>query len=321
MNHYNLSQNHNIISKQWNPQIQLDLLYQSINRQKSNDISAKEFDQHKTPFLSQICNNHNKEIILLMLIILNLNLVDWHVQNVFKKILFNILVQKKQIICGILLQDNQKIQFQNIISEEKKHLKWLQKKLNNQKIIIIIHYQKCCPNQKQQRVFRLPQIRKQIHFYLDEKQIEKMIDLLIQQDKNQNILQKQKKQDRLDKLFYQNVKSKLETLIKHDLLCKQQLMTILQDQQDNSDLGNKADIQITPEIHEFISKCQLQEQCLQIQNESVDLQIELQKEAQQLQQKGQLEQFIQFEVKNDTEDLKSSFLQQQYKQYQIISEK
>ncbi|CAD8116690.1 unnamed protein product [Paramecium primaurelia] len=123
-------------------------------------------------------------------------------------------------------------QSEDLISEEKKHLKWLQKKLNNQKIIIIIHQK--CSNQKQQRVFRLPQIRKQIHFYLDEKSIEKMIDLLSQQDKN--ILQQYKKQDRLDKLFYQNVKSKLETLIKHDLLCKQQLMKILQDQQDNSDL-------------------------------------------------------------------------------------
>ncbi|CAD8178269.1 unnamed protein product [Paramecium octaurelia] len=70
-------------------------------------------------------------------------------------------------------------------------------------------------------------------FELDEKQFEKMIDFLSQQDKNKHILQQQDKQDRLDQLFYQNVKSKLETLIKHDLLCKQQLMVILQEQKSN----------------------------------------------------------------------------------------
>ncbi|CAD8172218.1 unnamed protein product [Paramecium pentaurelia] len=292
MNHYNLSQNHKIISKQLNPQIQLDLVYQSINRQKSMKYLPKN-------------------LINIMLILLNLNLVDWHVQNVFKKILFNILVQKKQIIFGILLQDNQKIQFQNIILEEKKHLKWLKKKLNNQKIIIIIHYQKCCRQQMNSQ-----QNKKEFQTSLNQK-----INRFLNQMKNKlrKLLIYQVNKIKIN-IFYSNRRSKID-LINYFIKMSNQNQKPLSSMIYFANLGNGADIQITPEIHKFISKCQLQEQYLQIYNESVDLQIELQKEAQQLEQKGQLEQFIQFEVKNDTDDVKSSFLQQQYKQFEINSEK
>ncbi|CAD8207581.1 unnamed protein product [Paramecium pentaurelia] len=298
----------------------IDLIRSSvpINQQaKINEIPAKEFYQNKTPCLNQICNKHNKEIIML-----NVN----HTEPKFGRLACVECIQENPIQYISLKEANNMWntfigQSEDLISKHNfrrektfkmviEEIKQLKDYYNNSlsEMLSSIDEQLIKNNKKFLDFLKLE--NKQI-FDLDEKQVEKMIDLLSQQDKNKHILQQQEKQDRLDKLFYQNVKSKLKTLIKHDLLCKQQLMTILQDQQNNSDLGNRADIQITPEIHEFISKCQLQEQYLQIYNESVDLQIELQKEAQQLEQK----------VKNDTDDVKSSFLQQQYKQYEINSEK
>ncbi|CAD8058026.1 unnamed protein product [Paramecium primaurelia] len=296
---------------------------------KINETPAKEFDQHKTPCLNQICNKHNKEIIMLNV---NYNEPKFGrlacVECIQENPIQYISLKEANNMWNTLIGESEDLISKHNFKREKtfkmviQEIKQLKNHYHNQlsEMLSSIDEQLIQNNQEFQDFLKLE--NKQI-FELDEKQVEKMIDLLSQQDKNKHILQQQEKQDRLDQLFYQNVKSKLETLIKHDLLCKQQLMTIIQEQQDNKEIGNnpQADVKITPEIHEFISKCQLQEQYLQIHSESVEFQIELQKEVQQLEQKGQLEQFIELEGKNDTDNVKYTLLQQQFKQYEINLEK
>ncbi|CAD8214049.1 unnamed protein product [Paramecium octaurelia] len=301
-----------------------------INQQANiNQIPTKEFDQHKTPCLNQICNKHNKEIIML-----NIN----YNEPKFSRLACVECIQENPIQYVSLKEANnmwntfigqsedliskhncRREQMFKLVIEEIKQLKdYYNHSLSEMLSSIDEQFEK---NNQEIQDF-LKQENKQI-FELDEKSVEKMIDLLSQQDKNKHILQQQDKQDRLDQLFYQNVKSKLETLIKHDLLCKQQLMLILQEQQNNNNIGNnlQTDIKITPEINEFMSKCQLQEQYLKIFTESTNFQKELQKEASQLEQNGVLQQLIILEEQNDTEDSQCSLFQQQYKQYEINTEK
>ncbi|CAD8204018.1 unnamed protein product [Paramecium pentaurelia] len=95
-------------------------------------------------------------------------------------------------------------------------------------------------------------------------------------------------------------------------------------QQQDLQQSERNDSQIhkkSPEIHEFISKCQLQDSYISIFNESVDLQMELQKEVNNLQQQGQLEQLTQLESDNNNQNAQFSQMQQQYKQFEINSEK
>ncbi|CAD8058028.1 unnamed protein product [Paramecium primaurelia] len=114
----------------------------------------------------------------------------------------------------------------------KKEIKQLKNYYNDQlsQILISIDEQLIKNNQNIQDFIKLE--NKQI-FELNEKQVEKKIDLLSQKDKNIHLLEQQEKQNRLDYLFYQNIKSKLKYLIKHDLFCKQKLMKILKEQQEN----------------------------------------------------------------------------------------
>ncbi|CAK70849.1 unnamed protein product, partial (macronuclear) [Paramecium tetraurelia] len=303
---------------------------ESINQQASiNQIPTKEFDQHKTPCLNQICNKHNKEIIMI-----NIN----YNEPKFGRLACVECIQENPIQYVSLKEANNMWntfigQSEDLISKHNcrreqmfkqviEEIKQLKDNYNHSlsEMLSSIDEQFAKNNQEIQDF--LKQENKQI-FELDEKSVEMMIDLLSQQDKNKHILQQQDKQDRLDQLFYQNVKSKLETLIKHDLLCKQQLMVILQEQQNTKNIGNnvQTDIKISPEINEFMSKCQLQEQYLKIFTESANFKKELQKEASQLEQNGVLQQYIVLEEKNDTEDSKCNIFKQKYKQYEINTEK
>ncbi|CAD8215293.1 unnamed protein product [Paramecium octaurelia] len=301
-----------------------------INQQANiNQIPTKEFDQHKTPCLNQICNKHNKEIIML-----NINYsepkfgrfacVECIQENPIQYVslkeannMWNTFIGQSEDL--ISKHNCKREQMFKLVIEEIQQLKdYYNHSLSE--MLSSIDEQFVKNNQEIQDFLKLE--NKQI-FELDEKQVEKMIDLLSQQDKNKHILQQQDKQDRLDQLFYQNVKSKLETLIKHDLLCKQQLMVILQEQQNNKIIENNmhSDIKISPEINEFMSKCQLQEQYLKIFTESANFQRELEKEASQLEQNGYLQQLIVIEEKNDDQNSQCSIFQQQYKQFEINSEK
>ncbi|CAD8214857.1 unnamed protein product [Paramecium octaurelia] len=262
-----------------------------VNQQANiNQIPTKEFDQHKTPCLDQRCNKHDKEIIMLNIndnepkfgrlacvqyIIRQLKRGEQYVEYLYWIIKrFDIQTQlQKRINVKLVIKETQQLKdyYNHSLSE----------------MLSSIDEQFVKNNQEIQDFLKLE--NKQI-FELDEKQVEKMIDFLSQQDKNKHIIQQQDKQDRLDQLFYQNVKSKLETLIKHDLLCKQQLMVILQEQKSNLFFLDKqniennihSDIKISPEINEFMSKCQLQEQYLKIFTESTNFQRELEKEACQM---------------------------------------
>ncbi|CAD8177356.1 unnamed protein product [Paramecium octaurelia] len=280
-----------------------------IQQLNVNKLPSKEFEKHKTPCLNQLCTKHNKEIIMLNL---DVNKPEF-----------------SRLACVECIEDCP-IQY---ISLKKANKRWneftqqqddLISKYNSKRKNIQYNYER---NQVtlgllQQLIIRnfINLENKQI-FEFDDKQIEKIVDLLSQKDKNKHILEKQEKQERLDYLFYQSIKQKLDCLIKHDLLCKQQLIKIMQQQdieysERTSSFVNKQ----SSEVQEFISKCQLQGQYLSIFNESVDLQMEIQKDAYSLQQQGQLDQLIVLDD-NKNEGAQLSQLQQQYKQFEINSEK
>ncbi|CAD8058027.1 unnamed protein product [Paramecium primaurelia] len=193
---------------------------------KINETPAKEFDQHKTPCLNQICNKHNKEIIMLNV---NYNEPKFGrlacVECIQENPIQYISLKEANNMWNTLIGESEDLISKHNFKREKtfkmviQEIKQLKNHYNNQlsEMLSSIDEQLIQNNQEFQDFLKLE--NKQI-FELDEKQVEKMIDLLSQQDKNKHILQQQEKQDRLDQLFYQNVKSKLETLIKHDLLCK-----------------------------------------------------------------------------------------------------
>ncbi|CAD8185149.1 unnamed protein product [Paramecium octaurelia] len=293
-----------------------------------NQMPAKEFDQHKTPYLNQICNKHNKEIIML-----NINqtepefgrlaCVECIEENPIQYISLKEANKRWNSFMGqsedLISKHNFKREQQfNMVAQEVKQLKdYYNEQLSE--MIKNIDLQLTKNNSDIQDFIKLE--NKKI-FELDEKQVENMINLLSQKDQNKKILEQQEKQDRLDQLFYQDIKYKLDSLIKHDLLCKQQLIKILTLSDSNQiNINDIQEDKISPEIHEFISKCQLQDQYLNIFNESVNLQIELLKEQETLKQKGQINQIIDQEGKADAELPRTELIKTYYQQFEINSKK
>ncbi|CAD8130475.1 unnamed protein product [Paramecium sonneborni] len=200
-----------------------------IQQANINKMSVKEFDQHKTPCLKQTCNKHSKEIIMFNL---NLNQPNFSrlacvecieevpiqyisLKEANKRWKLFVGQQEDLIVKNNFRRENT---FNTVIKEVKQLKDYYNDSLSEMLISIDQQLQK--NNTDIQDIINLQE--KQL-FELDEQLIQKIIDFLSFEDKNKHLIELQEKQDRLDYLFYQNIKCKLDSLIKHDLLCKQQL--------------------------------------------------------------------------------------------------
>ncbi|CAD8204020.1 unnamed protein product [Paramecium pentaurelia] len=162
-----------------------------------NQIPTKEFEQHKTPCLNQICSKHNKEIIMLNL---NLNepefsrlacvecIEDCHIQYISLKEANKRWNEFQGQQTDLISKHNFKRE--KTFNVAIKEIKQLKDYYNDQlsEILISINEQLIQNTQNIKDFINLE--NKQI-FELEEKQVEKIVDLLSQKDKNKHLLEEQ----------------------------------------------------------------------------------------------------------------------------------
>ncbi|CAD8153613.1 unnamed protein product [Paramecium pentaurelia] len=284
---YSKSQNFDQIMKS----IELIISTIPINLQKNIIYAASTQEQGSNE--NKICKKHNQEIIMINISqeksefsrwacieCIEENPIQYVSLKEAKKRWINYIDQSKDLIFTKTGSRKQKLQ---IILQKIKQIKT---NLNNQlqEILIIIEKQITEDYQTYEDFLQLG--KKQI-FELEKTQFEKLINLLIQKEKNKEIQEQQEKQAILDYKVYSNINTNLDSLLEIYLLSKQQLLTIIL-QQDSQQIGvnNFLDTKLIPEMHQFISKIEIQIQYLNNLNEPIKLQQEL-KQDQHIEQQDQ----------------------------------
>ncbi|CAD8214102.1 unnamed protein product [Paramecium octaurelia] len=212
--------------------------------QQMNFTNIPAVEQHKTPCLNYLCNRHNKEIIMLNLKqkepefsrlacveCIEENPIQYVSLKEANKIWNQMMVQQEDLISKHNLQ--RKIKF-NIAIQEIKQLK---DQLNAQLQQMLISIDEQLIKNKQDIKDVIKSENKQI-FEFDEEQVEKMIELLSQNDSNKHIFEQKVRQDNLDYLFYQKLEQELANIINYDLFQKQQLVKIFEVELDTVDIIN-----------------------------------------------------------------------------------
>ncbi|CAD8131244.1 unnamed protein product [Paramecium sonneborni] len=297
----------NNIPRLW---VQQNALNRKKNSEESqvNRTSLREFDQHKAPYVYQQCNKHCQKI---MMVNVNQDLSRFAcvvcVQEFPKQYItleeankrWNLQKeQQKDLINQYNLK--RKNQYNNSVQIIKK-LKDNYQTLNE----ILISLDKQMQNSSSD-IFSTNKFNNKNLFLQDEKKIQQIIKLLISKDYTNHIKEKQEKQDQSDLLFYSNLKTRLENLMKEDLLCKYQINKNLNRyQQIVNQIKDDNKNALNFQLHEFILKSQMQDLYLIVLNESVQSFKELQNIYEALQKNGQLQQIM--EIQQEKLQVKNLF--------------
>ncbi|CAD8119047.1 unnamed protein product [Paramecium primaurelia] len=303
----------------------IELIKSTIPINLSTNIINAVSTQEQGSNENKICKKHNQEIIMINISqeksefsrwacieCIEENPIQYVSLKEAKKMWIKYIDQSKDLIFTKTGSRKQKLQ---IILQKVKQIKT---NLNNQlqEILIIIEKQITEDYQTNEDFLQLG--KKQI-FELEKTQFEKLINLLIQKEKNKEIQELQEKQAILDYKVYSNINTNLDSLLEIYLLSKQQLLTIIL-QQDSQQIGvnNFLDTKLSPEMHQFISKIEIQIQYLNNLNEPIKLQQEL-KQDKHIEQQEQLTQTIQQEGQC-YQQLKNNEIFQQQQQLEITEQ-
>ncbi|CAD8129551.1 unnamed protein product [Paramecium sonneborni] len=277
-----------------------------------NKITQREFDQQKASFLYQKCNKHSKKIVMVNLNQEDQELSQFACLDCVQEFPLQYITLEEANKRWILQKGQQedlihqynlkrKNQYNNAVQIIKKLKDTYNQTLNE----IIISLDKQLDNSNDD-IFSTNKFSNTDLFQMDEKQLQQIIKLLSSKRLNQHIIEQQEKNDQQDLLFYSNLKTKLENLMKEDLLCKYQINKNLNKQQQiiNQIIDDNKNA-LDSELHEFIQKSQMQEIYLTIFNESVESFKVLQKIYETLQKNGQLQQIM--EVYQEKSQVKNLF--------------
>ncbi|CAK63415.1 unnamed protein product (macronuclear) [Paramecium tetraurelia] len=282
---------------------QFSQIFESIYQIKSQFqigqlIPKRRFEKHETPTLKYLCSQHGKKIMMIN------------------------LSQNESEQCGLACEKCiQQFPKREYITVEDANTKW--KELKGQQKLMISKYNngryskfnsaiksiqqlKDIYNQTLSDIIQQLERQRNMNqstkkdnsnvvediYELDEQEVLKIVEFLSQKDKNQKVKLEQQEQDQVDLIFYQNLKQNLENLVKYDLLTKHNLIRIHnQDQCDEFSITgiiSENEYDRNSDSKAFIKKFSQLEQYCSIFEDSCNFYKNLQKEIDDLQEKGQL---------------------------------
>ncbi|CAD8166282.1 unnamed protein product [Paramecium pentaurelia] len=240
------------------------------NEQPNEMIKAQDY---KTPALKLICEEHTKEIIMFNLNVNSNQLTNyqrWPVQNVFHNILHHTLLQKSLLANGINIKRKIKL---IVIKSKKLGVQYI--KLQNDQIFdeltqSLINQQQSIEHMNQN------QINGKSLYQLTSNQINEILIQLSQIDKFKSHKDQKSNLEKIDKIFYSDLRSRLEHLIQYQQINAQRINYLLMNDNkviheiDNllkstqqEDVGNKEE---SADILQIIEKArQIMEQSFNFQ--------------------------------------------------------
>ncbi|CAD8201958.1 unnamed protein product [Paramecium pentaurelia] len=286
---------------------QFSQIFESIQQIKSQfqigqNTPKRRFDKHETPTLKYVCNQHGKKIMMI-----NLSQNEQDQSGLACEKCIQQFPKREYITVEDAntkwkeLQGQQKLMISKYnnsrYSKFNSSIKSIQqlKEIYNQTLTDIIQQLERQRNMNQNTQNNNSNVVEDI-YELDEQEILKIVDFLSQKDKNYKLKLEQQEQDQVDLIFYQNQKNHLENLMKYNLLTKNNLMRIQnQDQYEQysiTDIIQENQYDSNSDVQSFFKKFLLLEQYCSIFDDSCNFYKNLQQEIDDLQEKGQLSQLF-----------------------------
>ncbi|CAD8116965.1 unnamed protein product [Paramecium primaurelia] len=293
---------------------QINQLIDNIEKQLSisQDTKNKQIEEYKTPSLNQLCSKHNYQIISV-----NLNQVQNN-ENLNRlaciQCIQEIPIQyvtlnetSKRWNQFVEQQDEMKSKYQRQREFKiKKTIKFI-KQLKQQYQQILTEIIQSLNDQLNQVIEDSQQIKQMdisVFLQLDEKSIQQIVNILSLKDQPHSLKTIQENTDKHYSQFQQQLISKLNNLIQQELIIKEKLIKISNNNEKQLEESDFEDIKDNPNITQFLQNCRLQSQYLQIVEDSFNF-------------------YKNFEIQvvSQTKSELSYFIQLYYQQFQFYSNK
>ncbi|CAD8076581.1 unnamed protein product [Paramecium primaurelia] len=294
---------------------QINQLIENIEKQLSinQDTKNKQIEEYKTPSLNQLCSKHNYQIISV-----NLNQIQNN-ENLNRLACIQCIQEvpiqyvtlnetSKRWNQFVEQQDEMKSKYQRQREFKiKTAIKFIQQlKQQYQQILTdIIQSLNDQLNQVIEDSQQIKQMDISVFLQLDEKSIQQIVNILSLKDQHHSLKTIQENTDKDYTQFQQQLISKLNNLIQQELIIKEKLIKISNNNESEQlDESEFEDIKDNPNITQFLQNCRLQSQYLQIVEDSFNF-------------------YKNFEIQvvSQTKSELSYFIQLYYQQFQFYSNK